>query len=84
MSKQDQKPPQSSSFFNIPVFRMLGSFVDDLLTLRTSSCDYKESEFDAYKLLHSQLLLENFFKIALPGIFAVTVQRMLEPKTQTD
>ena len=38
---------------------------------------FQEREFDEYKLAHSQRMLDNFFDMALTGISAAFVYRMI-------
>lgn len=56
------------------------SLIDDLLSLKNNH--FEESEFDEYKLAHSQRLLDNFFDMALTGISAAFVYRIIILQSQ--
>ena len=48
-NKEDKTVGSSTQSSKVYILRVLGNLIDDLLTLKNSSSDYKESDFEAYK-----------------------------------
>lgn len=58
------------------IFKNFRSLVDSMFSLK-SLHDFSEKEFQAYKHMHSKRLLDNFFDVALTGITAAFLLRLL-------
>ena len=55
----------------------LTNIVDDLCSLKSTHSTFHEKEFDEYKHDHSQRLLDNFLDVALTGISAAFLVRVV-------
>lgn len=55
----------------------IGKLIDDQFSLQSAHSTFNENEFNEYKIDHSQRLLDNFFDIALIGISAAFIFRVI-------
>ena len=55
----------------------LWKIFNDLCSLKSTHSTFEEKDFDAYKQDHSQRLLDNFLDVALTGISAAFLMRVV-------